>query len=94
MYADDIVVISETKEGLQKCLTKLGAYTKKWDLQLNPDKTKIIVFQKYGKKDTTIFKCGNYLLGNSKNYKYLGTLISSNGNFKSNEVHLRKKGLG
>ena len=52
-----------------------------------------MVFNKTGHKQPTIFRCGDYLLGHSKNYKYLGTIISNTGSFKSNEVNLRKKGL-
>ena len=33
------------------------------------------------------------MIGKSKNYKYLGTIISNNGSFKMNEVNQKKKGL-
>ena len=40
MYADDIVLLSESKEGLQRCLAKLETYTEKWKMKLNHKKTK------------------------------------------------------
>ena len=42
VYADD-VVLSESQAGLQKCLTKLKLYTKRWKLKINYKKSKIIV---------------------------------------------------
>ena len=35
MYADDLILMSETKEGLQNCLNKLQEYTMKWNLKIN-----------------------------------------------------------
>lgn len=39
MYADDMVIFWETKDGCKKCII----YTKKWKLTVNIDKTKIVV---------------------------------------------------
>ena len=40
LYADDLVLISESKEGLQYSLNKLFDYSKKWHLNVNVKKTK------------------------------------------------------
>ena len=48
MYADDIVVFSETSDGLQKGLNILTDYCEKWKLVVNTDKTKIMIFRKGG----------------------------------------------
>ena len=48
LYADDIVILSETKERLQRCMKKLEIYADKWNMTLNSKKTKVVVFQKYG----------------------------------------------
>ena len=45
MYADDLVILSETAAGLQRSLDKLQKYTEQWDLQINQVKTKIMIFQ-------------------------------------------------
>ena len=42
MYADDLVLMSTSKEGLQKCLDDLHIYCKNWKLTINTDKTKIL----------------------------------------------------
>ena len=49
MYADDLVLMSASKEGLQKCLDYLNIYCKKWKLKVNTDKTKILIFNKSGR---------------------------------------------
>ena len=50
MFADDVVLMSESAEGLQKCLDKLSIYCSKWDLVVNPTKTKVVIFNKGGHK--------------------------------------------
>ena len=49
MYAGDLVLMSASKEGLQKCLDDLNIYCKKWKLKINTDKTKILIFNKSGR---------------------------------------------
>ena len=92
MYADDLIILSETEDGLQKCLDKLNSYVNKWKLKINIKKTKIIIFQKGGIMPNTIFYLGDQVVEKVKQYKYLGTTISNTGNFKLNEVILKKKG--
>ena len=48
MFADDTVSFSESVEGLQLSLNNLVSYCNKWDLTVNIDKTKIVVFKKGG----------------------------------------------
>ena len=40
MCADDLVILSDTKEGLQKHLDKLSEYCDKWELGTNMKKIK------------------------------------------------------
>ena len=93
MYADDLVLLSETASGLQSCLYKLHQYTEKWGLKLNLKKTKIMIFQNQGKRKTEQFIFGSQIVQHADEYKYLGTIITYTGNFKLNEVNLKKKGL-
>ena len=43
-YADDTALISNTAENLQFQLDRLNAYTRFKGLQLNTDKTKVMIF--------------------------------------------------
>jgi hypothetical protein len=49
LYADDIVLLSETAEGLQNSLDKLSRYCKKWGMKINTEKTKSLVFNSTGR---------------------------------------------
>ena len=50
MFADDLVLISESHTGLQNCLSELYNYCNKWGLSINTDKTKVVIFNKGGHK--------------------------------------------
>jgi hypothetical protein len=46
LFADDVVLFSETPEGLQRSLDAVFDYCSRWSLAVNCDKTKIMVFKK------------------------------------------------
>ena len=93
LYADDLILFSDSSGGLQSCLDRLTEYTRKWNLKINIKKTKIMVFQGGGRRVESSFVLGDQIVEHAKSYKYLGTIISDTGNFKLNEVNLKKKGL-
>ena len=49
MYADDMVLIAQNPQNLQKMIDELQNYNEEWKLMLNTDKTKIMVFRNGGK---------------------------------------------
>ena len=49
MYADDIVLLSNSKERLQNSLSNLKEFCDSWNLKINMEKTKITIFNKSGK---------------------------------------------
>jgi hypothetical protein len=42
MFADDLLLLSETPEGLQNCIDKLNSYCNRWQLSINIQKTQVI----------------------------------------------------
>ena len=54
-WADDIVLFSETEEGMHRMLKTLEKYCKKNELTLNTDKTKCMIFNKGGRLIRTPF---------------------------------------
>ena len=58
LYADDLVLLSESEAGLQKCPTKLKLYTKRWKLNINYKKSKIMVLRTATQRRT--FLTSNY----------------------------------
>ena len=72
LYADDVILLSQNEVGLQKCLKKLESYCADWCLEVNLDKTKILVFNKTGKLYKHEFKFTGETLDCVREYKYLG----------------------
>ena len=52
-----------------------------------------MVFQGAGRRGEMPFLLEHQSIAHAKSYKYLGTIITDTGNFKLNEVNLKKKGL-
>ena len=81
-WADDLVLMSTSKEGLQQCLNKLFEYCKRWGLEVNIDKTKTMVFSNKVDKSTT-FTFNNAVIENVQVMTYLGFNLSYNGSVQS-----------
>ena len=82
MYADDLVIVSESATGLQNSLTLLQEYCIKWNLNININKTKCMVFNKSSRLiNKHKFTIGNQLLENVKLYRYLGIEFTLSGSF-------------
>ncbi len=60
MYADDIILLSSTAKGLQCKLDILDKYCSDWCLTVNPQKTKILIFNKAGRHIHHNFKDKNF----------------------------------
>ena len=53
MYADDMVLIAESPQNLQKMLDTLYDYCTEWKLEVNVQKTKIVAIRNGGKLRNT-----------------------------------------
>jgi hypothetical protein len=94
LFADDAVIISDTKEGLQESLNNLEQYCLKWNLSVNIDKTKIIVFRKgglLGQNCTWTYAGQNIEVVNR--FNYLGVVFSSGNSFMHATKTLAGKAL-
>ena len=78
LFADDLAMFAESKIELQRLLNKLYAYGTQWNLKLNIDKTKVIVFRngEYLRRYEKLFYDESQLQGTTY-YKYLGVVVSS-----------------
>ena len=93
MYADDLILLSETPRGLQECLDKLQIYCNNWGLEVNITKSKVMIFSNSGRLLSTQFHLNNTPLTNTKNYTYLGVKFSINGKFTDAQHEMYNKGL-
>ena len=46
LYADDLVLMSTTEEGLQSNIDMVNEYCTNWGLAVNTDKSKVMTFSK------------------------------------------------
>ena len=44
MFADDLVLFSDSSEGWKLSLSSLESYCRCWDMKTNPTKTKVLIF--------------------------------------------------
>jgi len=93
LYADDLVLLSESQTGLQSSLERLQQYCTKWGLQVNIDKTKVIIFNTGKTKSHDRFTIGTHSIECVDNYKYLGINFNSSGSFDVAQASLYNKGL-
>ena len=93
LYADDVVLLSESKYGLQNCLDRLEDYCNNWCLGVNFSKTKVLIFNKSGKLINDKFLLNGVEIQNVQNYKYLGLVFSVSGSFTQAQKDLYNRGL-
>jgi len=71
-WADDLVLLSSSPEGLQNSLNKLNDYCKKWGLVVNGNKTKAMIFG-HGKLTNLMYE--NMKISQVQDYTYLGVKL-------------------
>lgn len=91
LFADDTLLLSETKEGLQSLLDKLHIYCIKWNVTVNTDKSKVMVFKNGTRLENIDFYYNNIKLEMVKKFTYLGVTLSSNGKFYQSQKHLAEQ---
>ena len=77
MYADDLILLSETKEGLQNLINKVNDFCTERKLSINTKKTKVMVFNRGNKLIKADLFSNNILLESVKTFKYLGITVSA-----------------
>ena len=94
LFADYLVLLSPTKEGLQQHLDLLHRFCQTWALTVNLSKTKIMVSQKRSICQDHKYKCNLdtvTLEHTKKNDTHPGLNISAAGNFHKAVNELRDK---
>lgn len=87
-YADDIALCADSPVLMLKILKCLYEYCQLNDLELNVNKTKIVIFNKRGHlqpgRQKHKFTYGNNIIEIVKKYTYLGTIFNNSAIFKDN----------
>jgi hypothetical protein len=92
LYADDIVLLADTKANLQKKINVLNTFCKEKFLKVNLSKTKVVIFRKGGRisrKD--VFNWNDQPVEVVPEYVYLGVPFSSSGLFYNSSEYFMKK---
>ena len=93
VYADDLVLMSLSEDGLQKKLDKLNKYCNDWGLEVNVKKTQVMAMcSSRIEMPNKNMVFGTKSLQWVQTYKYLGVLINSNGDFMSSSENLYVRG--
>ena len=93
LWADDLVLISQSKEGLTKMLNELSSFSTKNGLKINADKTKCMVLNKTGRHIRCNIKCNEMMITSVREYKYLGFLITPSGEVTTGIQDLKSRAL-
>jgi len=94
LFADDTVLFSYTKPGLQILLHKLHTYCNEWGITVNTDKTICMVFKKCNRVEQfDMFYNNNNRLTVVQKFTYLVVTLSSNGLFYQAQKALANQSL-
>lgn len=91
-YADDAVLFSDTRAGLQEGLDALTEYCQRWKLKLNTEKSKVVVFRAGGQLSRLDRWSYNGVPLEIVNvFNYLGLNLSYTGSFAKTQQLLAKQ---
>ena len=89
LYADDTIIMSDNPHKLQESLNSFENYCKQWKLNINTDKTKIVIFGSNAKNHQ--FTLENKTIEIVTTYKYLGAYFNRSCSFLSTRKHLAQQ---
>ena len=92
MYADDLLIISPSPEGLQQSLNVIHRHAQQWKLKVNTKKSNIIILSGNGQKKNKInFKYSNETLQIVDKQTYLDIEMTLSGRYTYAREILSKK---
>lgn len=92
-FADDLVLLSHSKDELQNNLNKLEHYCQTWRLKININKSKVMKLNLSGKLCNDTFTINGEGIECVKEYKYLGIMLTSSGQFTTAQKLLCQKSM-
>ena len=88
---DDLVLISQSNEGLQESINLFNNYCESWKLSINHLKTKVLIISKSKLKTISIFQLNGDVLEIVNEHIFTGFIINSKGHFDSTMKMLTDK---
>ena len=81
LYADDTIVLAESEQELQDALVGVYEYCDQWQLKVNVDKTKVVIFSRGKIRKHRNFFFGALPLEVVEEYNYLGMICNYDGTY-------------
>ena len=91
IWADDILIFSESENGLQTMLNNLAVFTKENGMKINAKKTKAMIFNKSGKFFKRSYTLGESQIFTTNSYKYLGFMVTPSGEISTGLKDLKDR---
>jgi len=91
-YADDLVILAKNREAMLDMLQTLKRFLKERDMELNTEKSKMLVFNRKRKEKKERWEWNKKEIEEVQEFKYLGFILNKNGNCKDQIRELRRKG--
>ena len=93
IWADDVLLLSETDDGLDFMPKLLSKYVERNKMEINTVKTKCMIFNKSGKFYRRCFKLNNGVISTTNKYKYLGFVVTPSGEIATGLRNLKDRAL-
>ena len=90
LYADDTVLFSDSESDMKHSLEMFDLYCKTWQLTVNVEKTKIVVFSS-GRNKQYKFMFDSREVEVSNDYKYLGIYFTRRGSFNTAKKYIAEQ---
>lgn len=92
-WADDLILMAKTEEGLKALLKTLEQYCLDNEIEINTKKTNCMIFNKTGRLMRRAFYLNSTALECVRSYKYLGFKITPSGEITTGLKDLRDRAL-
>lgn len=89
LYADDAILLSRTRIGLNRLIGEFSAYCRREQLVINYQKTKIMVFARKHRQYS--WRMDNQTIEQVKAFKYLGIVFQSTGSWDVHQKCAKEK---
>lgn len=90
-FADDVILIAKSPGELKDMTRRLVSFSKSKDLQVNEEKTKVMVFNRGSRLSKEAWKIGEMNFEEVKTFVYLGVVFQQNGEFTQHHRMTAKK---
>ena len=89
LFADDAALFTHSPQALQSLLNDLHMYCSTWNLTVNTNKTKIMIFER-GRHSTFDFVYNDTVLDVVHNFKYLGIYFFKNRSWSRTQKYIAR----